>query len=107
MKPSEVDTLITSDEKREYRNLRIVDTNGDAQAFTDSKCIPEAGHIIGRGYSVQANLASSRDVITAMARAFEEAEGGLAERLMKTLEAGEAAGGDVRGGSQPPCLWLG
>lgn len=32
-----------------------------------------------------------------MARAFEETEGVLAERLMAALDAGEAAGGDARG----------
>jgi tetratricopeptide (TPR) repeat protein len=33
----------------------------------------------------------------AMARAFEQAEGDLAERMLQALEAAEAEGGDVRG----------
>jgi len=32
-----------------------------------------------------------------MAQTFEDSEGKLAERLMKTLEAGQEAGGDRRG----------
>ncbi len=37
------------------------------------------------------------DVWPAMARAFEETRGDLAERLMSALEAAEEAGGDIRG----------
>src|SRR3954467_13608461 len=40
---------------------------------------------------------ASRDVVPAMARGFEAAEGPLARRLLAALRAAEAAGGDVRG----------
>ena len=40
---------------------------------------------------------ASEEVWPAMGRAFEGAEGSLAERLLAALDAGEAAGGDVRG----------
>lgn len=36
-------------------------------------------------------------VVEAMADTFENSKGELAERLMKTLEAGQKAGGDKRG----------
>ena len=36
-------------------------------------------------------------VCTAMAQAFENAEGDLAERLMVALEGAESVGGDIRG----------
>jgi uncharacterized Ntn-hydrolase superfamily protein len=36
-------------------------------------------------------------VLGAMARAYESADGDLAERLLLALEAGEAEGGDIRG----------
>jgi len=46
---------------------------------------------------VQGNILTGRHVIEAMARAYEQARGGLAERLLAALEAGDAAGGDRRG----------
>jgi uncharacterized Ntn-hydrolase superfamily protein len=42
-------------------------------------------------------MLSSDEVWKSMVPAFEAAEGDLAERLMVVLEAGERAGGDVRG----------
>src|ERR687885_497049 len=40
---------------------------------------------------------ANADVLPAMRRAFVEAAGGLPERMMSALEAGQAAGGDRRG----------
>jgi uncharacterized Ntn-hydrolase superfamily protein len=89
--------LIASDEGREVRQLAIVDSNGNAAAHTGTKCIPEAGHLVGDGYSVQANLMLNDRVWPAMASAFERSTGPLAERLVATLEAAQEAGGDIRG----------
>jgi uncharacterized Ntn-hydrolase superfamily protein len=51
----------------------------------------------GRYYSCQGNTLTGREVITAMARAYEETAGSLADRLMAALVAGDCAGGDHRG----------
>ena len=92
-----LDSLIASDEGREVRQLAIVDAKGGVATHTGKKCIPFAGHVTGKGYSVQANLMISDKVWPAMDRAFGSAEGTLAERMLSALEAGEAAGGDIRG----------
>lgn len=92
-----VDSLIKSDEGREFRQLAIVDANGNAAAYTGGKCVPSAGHITGNQFSVQANLMRNDNVWPAMKEAFENSEGRLAERLITALEAGENAGGDIRG----------
>jgi uncharacterized Ntn-hydrolase superfamily protein len=89
--------LILSDEGREVRQLAIVDAKGNVSAHTGTRCIPEAGHFIGEGYSVQANLMLNDKVVPAMARAFEDARGPLAERMMTALEAAQDVGGDIRG----------
>jgi len=52
---------------------------------------------IGRGFAVQANLMANDTIWPAMAKAFETSTGDLAERLLAALEAGQAAGGDIRG----------
>lgn len=92
-----VQELIAADENRELRQLAAVDAGGKVAAYTGKKCIPAAGHYIGEGYSVQANLMLSDRVWPAMADAFEKSRGPLAERMVKTLEAAQNAGGDLRG----------
>jgi len=92
-----VDVLISSDEAREMRQLAIVDAHGEVATHTGKKCIPAAGHIIRVDHSVQANLMINDKVWPAMDRAFGSSEGSLAERMMRALEAGDAAGGDIRG----------
>lgn len=89
--------LIAEDEGREVRQLAVVDAEGHAAAYTGARCVPEAGHLIGGGFSVQANLMLNDRVWPAMARAFEESRGPLAERLVLALEAAQETGGDIRG----------
>jgi uncharacterized Ntn-hydrolase superfamily protein len=97
--PAEVvGVLIAADEGRELRQLAVIDAAGRAAAYTGSRCVPEAGHRCGDGFSVQANLMASAAVWPAMGEAFETSSGPLAERLLAALEAAEACGGDLRGG---------
>lgn len=98
-----VELLISTDEGSELRQLAIVDAKGNSFAFTGSKCISEAGHYIGSGYSVQANMMLSNTVWDAMAKAFENSDSPLAERLVAALEAAQNEGGDIRG-KQSACL---
>jgi uncharacterized Ntn-hydrolase superfamily protein len=51
----------------------------------------------GRYYACQGNTLTGREVITAMAKAYEETGGSLADRLIAALVAGDQAGGDHRG----------
>lgn len=92
------DQLIAPDEGRDFRQLGIVDAKGNTTAYTGKLCIEEAGHLIGDGYAVQANMMLNDRVWTAMARAFEQSAGQpLAERLLIALEAAQTEGGDIRG----------
>ncbi|RED93874.1 DUF1028 domain-containing protein [Marinoscillum furvescens] len=90
--------LIASDEGEAYRQVGVIDASGLAASHTGSKNIPAAGHLVGEGYAVQANLMEKETVWPAMARAFEDSEGKpLAERLILALEAAQREGGDIRG----------
>jgi uncharacterized Ntn-hydrolase superfamily protein len=92
-----VDKLIENDEGRDVRQLAILDVNGNVKSYTGKNCIPGAGNIIGKNYSVQANLMLNDKVPAAMSKAFEESKGPLAERLMAALFTAESVGGDIRG----------
>jgi uncharacterized Ntn-hydrolase superfamily protein len=98
-----VDELIASDEGRDVRQLAIVDSKGNSFAYTGSKCISGAGHVVGDNYSVQANMMLNNTVWGEMSKAFENTKGQLAERLVAALEAAQNVGGDIRG-KQSACL---
>lgn len=89
--------LLATDPGRAVRQVAMVDAAGNVAVHTGANCIKDAGHHAGRGYSVQANLMLNDAVWPAMAKAYEQAEGDLAARMMAALDAGEAAGGDIRG----------
>ena len=95
--PEVVQTLIDADEGREVRQLAVVDAQGNAAAHTGSGCVPAAGHVLGAGYSAQANLMLNDRVWPAMAAAYEASRGPLAERMVAALEGAQGAGGDIRG----------
>ncbi len=92
-----LEALVSTDADAAVRQVAMVDAMGNVAAHTGSSAIFAAGHETGDGYSVQANLMEQPTVWPAMARAFEGAEGDLAERLLAALEAAESEGGDIRG----------
>ncbi len=95
--PDALRGLLAADEFRETRQVAMIDAAGLATAHTGGKTIPAAGHHVGKEYSVQANMMLNERVWPAMAQAFEKATGDLAGRMIAALEAGQEAGGDVRG----------
>ena len=90
--------LVEADRGRDYRQVAFLDAKGIVSAYTGSSCIASASHAIGDNYSVQANMMLNDDVVPAMSKAFTDHAGlPLAERVLRVLEAAEAAGGDIRG----------
>lgn len=91
-------TLLEEDEQRDYRQLHLVDRLGRTAAWTGSKCVDWAGHFTFDNFSVAGNMLVGEETLTAMADAYQAKEGmEFCERLIQSLEAGEAAGGDKRG----------
>lgn len=85
------------DPEPEIRQVAMLDSNGEVAAHTGSMTIPAAGHVIGQGFSCQANLMWNESVPQAMYDAFENSDGLLSERLLSSMIAGQNAGGDIRG----------
>jgi uncharacterized Ntn-hydrolase superfamily protein len=92
-----LDALLASDPGKDVRQVAMIDAKGNVGAHTGAKCIQGAGHIVGRNYSVQANLMLNDRIWPAMSRAFEGARGDLADHLLAALDAAQEAGGDIRG----------
>jgi uncharacterized Ntn-hydrolase superfamily protein len=77
----------------------MIDAAGKVAVHTGARCIAAAGHLSDDGgqFSVQANLMEKDTVWPAMAEAYRNATGDLADRLMAALLAAEREGGDIRG----------
>src|SRR6476646_485451 len=94
--------LLADDTARESRQVGLIDMKGRAAAHTGKQNGNWAGSRQGRNYTVQANIMVGPEVVEAVAATFESTEGTgmpLAERMILSLEAGHAKGGDRRWGS--------
>lgn len=90
--------LIAADGGREHRQLHLIDAGNRSAAFTGAACIDWCGHLAGDGLSVAGNMLAGPQVISATAEAYlAHATLPFAERLLRALAAGDAAGGDKRG----------
>jgi len=92
--------LLKDDPGRDGRQLAMVDMHGRAVLRHPVKAGKGSnywGGMSGRFYACQGNTLTGREVIVAMAQAYEDTKGSLADRLMAALIAGDCAGGDHRG----------
>jgi uncharacterized Ntn-hydrolase superfamily protein len=93
-----LDRLLKEDRQPEQRQVGMVDARGGAATWTGEKCNPWAGGRKKKNYTVQGNILAGPQVVEALASGFEASSGlPLADRLVKALAAGQAAGGDSRG----------
>ncbi len=92
-----LERLLAADPNPALRQVGMIDADGRTAQHTGDKCIQYAGHLAGDNFAVQANLMAVEGVPEAMAKAYENARGPLAQRLLTALEAAEALGGDLRG----------
>ena len=92
--------LLRGDDLPQKRQLAIIDLQGrvaNRNPFGVEDTARWWGAMCGRFYSCQGNTLVGRVVIEVMAKAYEETQGSLADRLMAALLAGDAVGGDHRG----------
>ena len=92
-----LDAVLKADEKRDERQLSIIDAKGNVAAFTGTKPDDYKNHVIGKDLIVAGNILVGKETLEAMASAFDALKGTLADRVMAALEAGQQAGGDRRG----------
>src|SRR5688500_20005206 len=109
--PAEVVKRITDEDPgRDTRQVAVIDAQGRSAVYTGRRVIERnsdpkdlvhlggyAGHVSGQNFSAQGNTLASEEVVKAMAAAYQNGKGPLAERLMDALDAGQAKGGDMRG----------
>ncbi len=93
-----LEILLSTDDEKDVRQVAILDRDGRIATHTGMKCIKHASHRLGDNFSVQANMMLTDNVCTAIAEVFQNSkELSLPERIIKSLEAAESVGGDIRG----------
>jgi uncharacterized Ntn-hydrolase superfamily protein len=90
--------LMMTDEGRDHRQVHVMDREGRFAAATGAACVGWCGHLIRATISIAGNMLAGPQVIEATADAYEAVmDVPLPERLVRAMQAGEAAGGDKRG----------
>ena len=93
-----LDDLVARDEGRAIRQAHMMDGQGRFAAHTGADCVDWAGHLIAADHSVAGNMLVGPRVIEATSEAYAQGSDlSFATRLIKAMQAGEAAGGDKRG----------
>jgi uncharacterized Ntn-hydrolase superfamily protein len=90
--------LTAPDEGRNERQVGVVDASGGSASYTGTDCNDWAGGRTGPCFAAQGNILVSAETVDALAETFTGSAGRpLAERLIDSLAAAQAAGGDRRG----------
>ena len=103
-----LERLKSQDNGAAFRQVAMLSRNGSIAAFTGEKCVESALHLVGEHYSIQANMMENDSVVYAMKTAFENNDTlDLAERIVVTLKAAQASGGDIRGKQSSALILVG
>jgi uncharacterized Ntn-hydrolase superfamily protein len=95
---SAVAQALGGDPRADLRQIGMIGHRGHGAAWTGVQCTGWAGQRTGPWYAIQGNMLVGAATLDAMQAAFEATrELALEERLLRALEAGQAAGGDKRG----------
>jgi uncharacterized Ntn-hydrolase superfamily protein len=80
-----------------WRQLAVIAANGEAAFLTGNRITSVAKGRVGKDCVGIGNILRTTDVVDAMVESFEASEAQpLAERLMRAIEAGEKAGGELK-----------
>lgn len=92
-----VELMLRGDADREQRQVGVVDAKGGSATYTGGACFEWAGGTSSEGVAVQGNLLAGSGVVEEIFQAYRGSKGGFPDRLLESLRAGDAAGGDRRG----------
>lgn len=90
-----IDTVLNRNGYSQYRQLTAIDHLGRTAHFSGGQTLGTHHAVAGEQCVAAGNMLASDTVIVAMVRAFERAEGQLADRLLAALEAGQTEGGEA------------
>ena len=93
--PSEALAALVEQAHSEYRQVTVIDSQGRTAHFSGAQTLGIHGAVSGEQCVAAGNMLAGPGVIDAMVRAFENAPGHLADRLLAALQTGQACGGEA------------
>jgi uncharacterized Ntn-hydrolase superfamily protein len=95
--------LIGNDVNSDYRQIGVMDREGNVAAHTGTMTRPWCGHLAGKDYVAMGDMLAGQHVLDAVAAGYAaDPAAVLEERLLVALEAGRDAGGQVGNGRRLP-----
>jgi len=92
-----VHDLMESEPNLKWRQLAVLGADGTGAFFNGAKITSIAKGKLGRNCVAAGNILRTTAVVDAMVETFEaNEEQSLAERLLRAIEAGDAAGGELK-----------
>ena len=89
--------LEATDPNLKWRQLAVITADGKSAFFNGAKITSVSKGRVGRDCVAVGNILRSTTVVDAMVESFEASEDQpLAERLMRAIEAGDRAGGELK-----------
>jgi uncharacterized Ntn-hydrolase superfamily protein len=79
------------------RQFAVMNIKGEHAVYTGPKTSEWSGHKAATHVIAQGNILAGQEVVDEMVKAYQETEGHMSLRLVAALEAGQKAGGDIRG----------
>lgn len=93
--PSEALAALVEQQHSEYRQVTVIDSQGRTGHFSGAKTLGIHAAVSGEQCVAAGNMLANPGVIAAMVRAFENASGHLADRLLAAMHTGQAQGGEA------------
>jgi uncharacterized Ntn-hydrolase superfamily protein len=93
--PDEALAVLAGQEHSEYRQVTVIDSQGRTAHFSGAKTLGIHSAVSGEQCVAAGNMLANPGVIEAMVRAFENAPGSLADRLLAAMHTGQAQGGEA------------
>jgi uncharacterized Ntn-hydrolase superfamily protein len=95
---STLNSLLKEDpDKDGAYQLLIIDNNGNTAGYTGNHNHVYAGHILKKNLGVAGNTLVSEKTLTSIINFYEKSKLAFPLRVIKALQAGHKAGGDIRG----------
>jgi uncharacterized Ntn-hydrolase superfamily protein len=93
-----IEGALAGDDGRGIRQVHAVDRHGRTAAWTGTNCVTWCGSVSAGGVSIAGNMLAGEATVAETLAMWKLARDlPMPDRLMRAMEAGEAAGGDRRG----------
>ncbi|MEG5262986.1 DUF1028 domain-containing protein [Pseudomonas sp. JDS28PS106] len=90
-----LDKVLTSNGYSQYRQITAIDAHGRTAHFSGGETLGVHNAVSGEQCVAAGNMLAGPGVVDAMVRAFEAAQGQLADRLLAAMQAGLGEGGEA------------